>query len=491
MARTPFGGYFGYIVDGTPLNYLFKMRSALRLSTVQMVVGCDPSVVGIMGVGRDSYGEELVTPPLHCLLQNESIGEMGEILRYILQLMKEQGIEVNGDRIGESPLHQICINPKATSNAVKIILEEIPDFPILFGDGVEHPVHCLCRDWRDNDKIVDYDKIVDSESIGILDLLVEFDRDCLQIASNALDRELPLHLAIGHRGIDFVKHLVDLYPEAVQKEDGQGMVPFHHACFEGGIDVCKFLLELWPESLTKVDNYGRAPIHFAAAGSAAGVIRFLLERDSTLASIATSQHELPLHLCCNPVVCREDHKEVLQVLFDAHPKAICMKTGTDAELGANKLPIELMNYELVANHNPKKRLYMEQQMQYYRLSQDIQALTTPDQLGELALHREIRNGATLGATKLLVWGYPDAVQEVNANGDYPLHIACARMDGFEAVTYLMELHPPALSSRNGEGLLPLDILSATQSQEGDTIQYIDCLFKMLRACPALELLLGH
>lgn len=107
MARTPFGGYFGYIVDGTPLNYLFKMRSALRLSTVQMVVGCDPSVVGIMGVGRDSYGEELVTPPLHCLLQNESIGEMGEILRYILQLMKEQGIEVNGDRIGESPLHQI------------------------------------------------------------------------------------------------------------------------------------------------------------------------------------------------------------------------------------------------------------------------------------------------------------------------------------------------------------------------------------------------
>lgn len=318
----------------------------------------------------------------------------------------------------------------------------------------------------------------DSESIGILKLLVEFDR--YGLLHESFEIEPPLNMAARRKGIGFVRYLVCLYPHAVHAEDEDGGVPFHHACSGGSIDVCKYLLGLWPESLTKTDNEGWAPIHWASDFGdenfgndyklAAEIISFLLENDASLASIPTPQKELPLHLCCQRSF---DCTGALELLFNNYPDAICMRAGED-----NQLPIEL-----VLNDCPRKRSFMEQQMQYHRLSQDIPALSTPDQLGELALHQAVRDGATLGAIKLLVGGYPSAVRVANANGDYSLHIACARPDGFGVVSYLMAQHPPALLSRNIEDLLPLHILCNAKPEEGGGIQYNDCLFKMLLAAP--------
>ena len=59
------------------------------------------------------------------------------------------------------------------------------------------------------------------------------------------------------------------------------------------------------------------------------------------------------------------------------------------------------------------------------LSQDIDALSMPDQLGKLALHRSVRDGATLGAIGATE---VSAAQEVNAKTacEYPLHILHAQ-----------------------------------------------------------------
>ena len=61
------------------------------------------------------------------------------------------------------------------------------------------------------------------------------------------------------------------------------------------------------------------------------------------------------------------------------------------------------------------------------LSQDIDALSMPDQLGKLALHRSVRDGATLGAIGATE---VSAAQEVNqcknSVCDYPLHILHAQ-----------------------------------------------------------------
>jgi len=122
-------------VDGTPLHYLLKMRSALRLSTVQMVVECDESVLGTMGVYQVGGGEEYTISPLDCLAWNESIGDMIDILRYILRCIKDQGVEVvDNNRRGVSPLHLICQNPKATRKAVEVILKEFPGLMTRFSE---------------------------------------------------------------------------------------------------------------------------------------------------------------------------------------------------------------------------------------------------------------------------------------------------------------------------------------------------------------------
>ena len=397
---------------------------------------------------------------------------MVDILGYIIRLLKEQGVGVVYGRSSESILHQICRNPKATRNAVEVILQVFPDLATRLTDIYnEHAVHILCQN-----ELLD-----DSESIRILDLLMEFDhQDCSRHELSG--GRLSLHLAARHKGIGFVKHLVDLCPHAVHEQDEVGGVPFHHACSGGSIDVCKYLLGLWPESLTKTDNEGWTPIHWASDFGnedfgndyklAVESISFLLENDASLASIPTSQQELlPLHQCCQN---NFDGTEAIEVLFDAHPKAICIKSGN------NQLPIEL-----VPDDCQRMRSFLEQQMQYYRLSQDIHALSTPDQLGELTLHRAVRDGATLGAIKLLVGGYPDALRVPNTNGDCPLHIASARLDGFGVVSYLMAQHPPALLSQNRKDLIPLQILCLTRAEfeDEDGSKYTDCLFKMMRAAP--------
>ena len=128
-------------------------------------------------------------------------------------------------------------------------------------------------------------------------------------------------------------------------------------------------------------------------------------------------------------------------------------------------------------------------MTYYRLSQNNEAVSTPDELGNFALHRAIENCATVGAIKLLVKGFSGALRILNGEGDSALHLAC-KSDHYGAVSYLMEQYPPAMEQRNGNSLLPLDILSmkCPHVSEQDDLVHIDCMFRILRARP--DVLLG-
>ena len=128
-------------------------------------------------------------------------------------------------------------------------------------------------------------------------------------------------------------------------------------------------------------------------------------------------------------------------------------------------------------------------MLYYRLSQNNDALRAPDDLGNIALHHAIKNGATIGAIKLLVEGFPDALEILNGEGDSALHLAC-KSGHYVALLYLMEQHPAAMKQRNGDGLLPLDILcmQCPYVSEQDDLVHTNCMFRMFRANP--DMLLG-
>jgi ankyrin repeat protein len=66
-------------------------------------------------------------------------------------------------------------------------------------------------------------------------------------------------------------------------------------------------------------------------------------------------------------------------------------------------------------------------------------MTTPDESGQLPLHRALRDNVTLGSIKLLVRGNPSAVQTSDNSGALPLLIACQYHDSAKVVQYLIGL----------------------------------------------------
>lgn len=71
-------------------------------------------------------------------------------------------------------------------------------------------------------------------------------------AHGPTDLTLLYHI-VYHKDVtlDLVKWLVELYPEAVKHDAGQGFFPLHHACDNETIDldIVQYLIGLYPEAL--------------------------------------------------------------------------------------------------------------------------------------------------------------------------------------------------------------------------------------------------
>ena len=73
----------------------------------------------------------------------------------------------------------------------------------------------------------------------------------------------------------------------------------------------------------------------------------------------------------------------------------------------------------------------------------------------LALDRRPNDIACLG---LLLINNPEGVKIVDIFENTPLHIACQKGASLQVAQMLVKLHPSALTQRNGNGLLPIDII---------------------------------
>jgi len=171
------------------------------------------------------------------------------------------------------------------------------------------------------------------------------------------------------------------------------------------VDTVKYLLELYPESIGRRTSNGYLPIHLAVKWGGkekVKIIKCLLLQDPDGASKATTdRHDLPLHLSCKDINLDLD---VVQLLFDAHPVAICTNNGY------GKNPLNLARSSRAWNSDNSKVVnFLETQLAYAHKAQDIIAMTTLDSNGWLPLHHALYNNAPLGAIKLLVKGNPSAL----------------------------------------------------------------------------------
>ena len=146
-------------------------------------------------------------------------------------------------------------------------------------------------------------------------------------------------------------------------------------------------------------------------------------------------------------------------------------------------------------------------------------MTTPDERGQLPLHRALCDNVTLGSIKLLVRGNPSAVQTTDNSGALPLLIACQHHDSAKVVQYLIGLvkitfnamdregnsllhyacrgakhntiglllekyDAVSVSKRNAQNKLPIDLLwESDRVRDREGMEYTESVYRLIRAFP--------
>jgi len=239
------------------------------------------------------------------------------------------------------------------------------------------------------------------------------------------------------------------------------------------------------------------------------MVRFLLDCDPYVA-LQELLGNLPLFIICslassirNATFDVNAGLDVMRLLYDAHPEAIERN-----EISSN-----------VGTFCPEVQTFVNSQLAYARQARDHRLMTTPDENGQLPLHRAIRDNVTLGSFKLLVKGNPSAISNLDRSFALPLHVACQHHDsttviqcliGFDEITLdamdregnsplhyacrgakhntialLLETYGAvSVSKRNARNKLPIDLLLESNGvSDRESIEYTDSIYRLIRAYP--------
>ena len=395
----------------------------------------------------------------------------------------------------------LCFTKKLTLEIVQLLHSILPGAFHLRDDDGYLPIDCLCCN-------VDLD---DTNSIDILRFMLSIDP--------TLPREvdyagcLPIHLAVANKSTIFCKDLIDAYPESLRIESDDGWLPIHVACANGKrddtADTIQYMLELDPELINAENSDRLLPIHHATEYGRTESIELLLKFDPNAASkdVNDGSRRLPLHLdWVSP--------SSIQVLYDAYPEAIFARNRD------GRTPLDIAEGNGREGNQPTKD-FLQTQLVYARQAQDMTAMTTLDENGQLPLHRALKVNAPLGSIKLLVKGNPAALQVADQNGAYPIHIACkfsqvkvvkylvelGELDGgtlnnvdanddsplhyacrrgnLGIVKYLLQANVPSVSERNNEKKLAIHLLFECGDNilDRESVEHVETIYQLLLANP--------
>ena len=399
--------------------------------------------------------------------------------------------------------HEACRNERVTEGIVQLLINAFPDTVSHENHYGYTPLHYLCLNKNLGEDV----------RLEILKLLLEKCPGSVQSANDGDGGDPPIHLAALYQSLEFCRILLDAYPGSVRSmADNGGYFPFHLACQSNNVAKVKYLYQLYPES-NVADNDGCYPLHCAIAvlhtkdpAAVFEVVQFLLDCDPNVAS-HRNQGKLPLYTVCvgatNENTPKYESLKILQILYDAHPEAIESNEVTSH----------------VGSFCEEVQAFINTQIGYARQARDRALMTTPDENGQLPLHRALHNNVTLGSIKLLVKGNPSAVCTVDNRLRMPLHVACQHHETPAVVEYLIGLNNVTLRTTDEEGntvlhyaciganhaiigllldkygsmsvskgnalsQLPIHLLlESNDVSGGDDIKYVESVYRLMRAHP--------
>jgi ankyrin repeat protein len=175
------------------------------------------------------------------------------------------------------------------------------------------------------------------------------------------------------------------------------------------------------------------------------MVQFLLDCNPNVV-IQKLYGNLPLYWACKlfDVVDERSNAKVnaavkiAQLLYDAHPDAIIDDDEIVGDL--RTFPEEIQTF-------------INAQLTYARLARNstVRLLNTPDENGQVPLHRALRDNITLGSLKLLVKRNPSVLLIPDNCGTLPLHMVCQHNDSSKVFDYLVGLDPNTLTAVDREG----------------------------------------
>ena len=275
-----------------------------------------------------------------------------------------------------------------------------------------------------------------------------------------------LHHASVHRSPEFCRELVSLSEDLVKTIDNEGCLPFHIACLSENIMTAKYLCRLYPESISITEGDGDTALRMVLfkriGANKIELVKFLLDNDPGAVSTLDYEGQLPLHIA---TVC-SNIDAIVKLVFDTYPEAI----HTIDNRGHT--PLYYARYFARRfNRTEIAITFLEQQME---LEFHAHYDRTPDNNGQLPIHRALHNGdASVGGIKLMLAANQASIASADNQGHTPLHIAC-QAGNLDAAKYLMEieLNQDSLQATDTRGNLPLHLAC-----RGGNCEVVSCILE--------------
>lgn len=300
-------------------------------------------------------------------------------------------------------------------------------------------------------------------------------------------RLLPLHATCIFRSpLALIEALIDVYDDAPQMKDDQGMLPLHLACRNGGSKgVVLTLLEAFPESYNVKDRKGRTPLAIVEASGSQNaeavsdaIRRFRQETQNGSrtdvrlvnmtpdGSVAGSRATLKTEV--TPAEVDYEHRTLLFRLL--------LKKDWDAAAErAESHPDEASTWIVTKGFNGNLRFLplhkacvlqppesvIEQLLEAYP-----DAVSSRDQDSWLPIHCATFYGANSSVITTLLDAYPKGSQSKCDEGRLPLHYACLKGASQSVVEVLLESFPKGAMIKDEEGRLPIHHATSKGAPEG-------------------------
>ena len=379
--------------------------------------------------------------------KNERITE--GIIQCLLEYFPDAASAVG--HYGQAPLHTLCLNKNMTLGIIQLLIEAAPDSVRSLNDNGDMPLHALtCNKKVDN-----------AVAIDILKLLIEKHPEAAGRAD--IDGFNPLHSACVSTSPEFCQVLIDADPFSVRCINNMFWMPLHSLCNSievdesNTIEILKLLIEIYPEAVRREDNRGNLPIHIAASMLRSfEFCQLLIEAAPDSVRHDNDVRDIPLHvLCANNEMDDAAAIQILKLMIEKYPDAVWCRDND------GNLPIHLA---CLSKSPAFCKALIDAAPDSVR--RENTAGSTP--LHSLCNNKHLDEASAMQMLKFLLMKYPEAVQCAN-NGALPIHLAA----GTKSPAFcrlLIDKYPGSETIIDAKGRLPLHRACTKGSLE--TVEYL-------------------